>query len=150
MKPFKIDVAQATLDSIRARVKAYEWHEMPRGEGLEGTWAYGATLDFMRGLCAYWVDGYDWRNAEATKPQPKQTKNVVRVHPHHRQASASGEARRRREGCVHCRRAVPARLWLVGKAQAADRAAHPRAAVRQADDRCREVAELYRARRRLG
>ena len=65
MKPFKIDVAQATLDSIRARVKAYEWHEMPRGEGLEGTWAYGANLDFMRGLCAYWVDGYDWRKAEA-------------------------------------------------------------------------------------
>jgi microsomal epoxide hydrolase len=65
MKPFKIDVAQATLDAIRAKVRAYEWHEMPRGDGLEGSWAYGANLDFMRELCAYWVDGYDWRKAEA-------------------------------------------------------------------------------------
>jgi microsomal epoxide hydrolase len=65
MKPFKIDVAQATLDAIRAKVRAYEWHEMPRGDGLEGSWAYGANLDFMRELCVYWVDGYDWRKAEA-------------------------------------------------------------------------------------
>lgn len=60
-RPFTIDVAQATLDSIRERVRAYEWHEMPRGDGLDGTWAYGANLDYMKRLCAYWVDGYDWR-----------------------------------------------------------------------------------------
>jgi pimeloyl-ACP methyl ester carboxylesterase len=64
-QPFKIAVPQATLDGIAARVKAYEWHEMPRGEGLDGTWAYGANLDFMKTLCAYWVDGYDWRKWEA-------------------------------------------------------------------------------------
>lgn len=60
-RPFKIDVAQTTLDAIRDRVKAYEWHEMPRGDGLEDSWAYGANLDYMKRLCAYWVDGYDWR-----------------------------------------------------------------------------------------
>ena len=65
MKPFKIEVPQATLDGIRARVAAYAWHEMPRGEGLDGSWAYGANLDFMRELCAYWTGGYDWRKAEA-------------------------------------------------------------------------------------
>ncbi|HEY0300498.1 MAG TPA: epoxide hydrolase [Rhizomicrobium sp.] len=65
MKPFGIDVPQKTLDAIRARVRDYEWHEMPRGEGLEGSWAYGANLDFMREFCAYWVDGYDWRKWEA-------------------------------------------------------------------------------------
>ncbi|HUO89625.1 MAG TPA: epoxide hydrolase [Rhizomicrobium sp.] len=64
MKPFKIDVPQSTIDAIRAKVRAYEWHEMPRGEGLEGTWIYGANLDFMKALCAYWVDGYDWRKWE--------------------------------------------------------------------------------------
>src|SRR5579863_10781741 len=62
--PFKIDIPQSALDSIRAKVKAYEWHEMPRGNGLEGSWAYGANLDYMRALCAYWVDGYDWRKWE--------------------------------------------------------------------------------------
>ncbi|HXC55814.1 MAG TPA: epoxide hydrolase [Rhizomicrobium sp.] len=65
MKPFKIDVAQTTLDAIRARVRGYDWHEMPRGDGLEGSWAYGANFDFMRQLCAYWADGYDWRRWEA-------------------------------------------------------------------------------------
>ena len=62
--PFKIEVPQATLDAIAAKVRAYEWHEMPRGPGLENTWAYGANLDFMRALCDYWVKGYDWRKAE--------------------------------------------------------------------------------------
>jgi pimeloyl-ACP methyl ester carboxylesterase len=64
-KQFKIEVPQTALDSIRAKVRAYEWHEMPVGEGLDGTWAYGANLHFMRELCAYWADGYDWRKWEA-------------------------------------------------------------------------------------
>ena len=37
--PFKIDVPQATLDNIRRKVRDYEWHEMPRGDGLVGSWA---------------------------------------------------------------------------------------------------------------
>jgi microsomal epoxide hydrolase len=65
MTPFKIEVPQAKLDHIRARVKSYEWHEMPRGEGLDGSWAYGANLDYMKKLCAYWVNTYDWRKWEA-------------------------------------------------------------------------------------
>ncbi len=60
-RPFKIDIPQSVLDAIRTKVRAYEWHEMPRGDGLDGTWAYGANLDFMQALCAYWADGYDWR-----------------------------------------------------------------------------------------
>jgi pimeloyl-ACP methyl ester carboxylesterase len=62
--PFKIEIPQATLDTIAAKVRAYEWHEMPRGPGLEGSWAYGANLDFMRELCAYWTQEYDWRKWE--------------------------------------------------------------------------------------
>jgi len=65
MTPFRIEVPQAMLDTIAARVRAYEWHEMPRGSGLDGTWAYGANIEFMRALCAYWIDGYDWRKWEA-------------------------------------------------------------------------------------
>jgi pimeloyl-ACP methyl ester carboxylesterase len=63
--PLKIDVPQTTLDAIRAKVAAYEWHEMPRGDGLDGSWAYGANLDFMKALCTYWVEQYDWRIWEA-------------------------------------------------------------------------------------
>jgi pimeloyl-ACP methyl ester carboxylesterase len=63
--PFRIEIPQSTLDAIRAKVAAYEWHEMPRGAGLDGSWAYGANLDYMKELCAYWVDSYDWRKWEA-------------------------------------------------------------------------------------
>ena len=61
-RPFRIDVPQKTLDDIRKRVAAFPWHEMP----ADGGWDYGANLDYMRELCAYWVDGYDWRVHEAT------------------------------------------------------------------------------------
>jgi pimeloyl-ACP methyl ester carboxylesterase len=63
--PFKIAVPTVLLDKIRARVRDYEWHEMPRGDGLEDSWAYGANLDFLRELCADWADGYDWGKEEA-------------------------------------------------------------------------------------
>jgi microsomal epoxide hydrolase len=64
IRPFRIDVPQAMLDGIRVKVRAYEWHEMPRGAGIESSWAYGANLDYMKALCAYWADGYDWRKWE--------------------------------------------------------------------------------------
>jgi pimeloyl-ACP methyl ester carboxylesterase len=64
-RPFRISVEQPELDRIRERVRVYEWHEAPRGAGLENSWAYGANLDFMRRLCAYWVNEYDWRKWEA-------------------------------------------------------------------------------------
>ena len=60
-RPFRIAVPDETLDRIRARVAAYEWHEMPD----DGGWAYGANLDYMKELCAHWVEGFDWRTQEA-------------------------------------------------------------------------------------
>ncbi len=59
--PFHIDVPDATLDRIRTRVAEYPWHEMPD----DGGWAYGTNLDYMKALCAYWLDEYDWREHEA-------------------------------------------------------------------------------------
>ena len=59
--PFKIHVPDETLADIRARVAAFPWHEMP----YDGGWEYGANLDYMKELCAYWVDEYDWRKREA-------------------------------------------------------------------------------------
>ena len=59
--PFRIEVPDKVLDRIRARVAEYPWHEMPD----DGGWAYGTNLDYMRELCAYWLDEYDWRTHEA-------------------------------------------------------------------------------------
>ena len=59
--PFRIEVPDKVLDRIRARVAEYPWHEMPD----DGGWAYGTNLGYMRELCAYWLDEYDWRIHEA-------------------------------------------------------------------------------------
>lgn len=61
VRPFHLDVPQETLDAIRKRVADYDWHEMPD----DGGWEYGANLDYMKEICAYWVDEYDWRKHEA-------------------------------------------------------------------------------------
>ena len=61
MRSYKVNVAQSTLDEIKRRVEAFPWHEMPD----DGGWAYGANLEYMRELCDYWVNEYDWRKHEA-------------------------------------------------------------------------------------
>lgn len=61
IRPFELHVPDETLKDIEARVRAFPWHEMPE----DGGWAYGANLDYMKELCAYWLDGFDWRTQEA-------------------------------------------------------------------------------------
>ena len=55
MEPFNIKIPDETIDFIRKRVADYPWHEMPD----DGGWEYGSNLDYMKKLCAYWVDDYD-------------------------------------------------------------------------------------------
>ncbi len=59
-KPFRIEIPQTTLNAITRKVHDYDWHEMPRGTGLEDSWAYGANLGYMKELCRYWLENYDW------------------------------------------------------------------------------------------
>ncbi len=60
-RPFEVNVPDETLAEIRRRVEQFPWHEMPD----DGGWAYGANLDYMKELCAYWLDEFDWRKQEA-------------------------------------------------------------------------------------
>ena len=61
VQPFRIAVPDETLERIRAKVAGYTWHEMPD----DGGWVYGTNLDYMRELCAYWLEEFDWRAQEA-------------------------------------------------------------------------------------
>ena len=61
IRPFELAVPDETLAQIRERVAAYPWHEMPD----DGGWDYGTNLDYLRELCAYWVESFDWRAQEA-------------------------------------------------------------------------------------
>ena len=59
--PFRIDVPDKTLEQIRTQVANYPWQEMPD----DGGWAYGTHLGYMKELCAYWLNEFDWRKQEA-------------------------------------------------------------------------------------
>jgi pimeloyl-ACP methyl ester carboxylesterase len=59
-RSFSVHVPEAVLDDLQKRLAATRWPEPIPGSG----WEYGANTDFIRDLCAYWRDGYDWREHE--------------------------------------------------------------------------------------
>ena len=61
VRPFRVDVPDDVLERIRTKVAGYVWHEMP----VDGGWSYGTNLDYMKELCAYWLEEFDWRKQEA-------------------------------------------------------------------------------------
>src|SRR5205085_10276141 len=71
--PFTIQIAQEDIDDVRRRLVATRWPEPIPGTG----WDYGTAVEWLRDICGYWADGFDWRAQEAylnTFPQV-----VVRV-----------------------------------------------------------------------
>jgi microsomal epoxide hydrolase len=57
IRPFRIDIAQADLDDLHARLARTRWPDALAGVG----WEYGIPLDYLRDLAEYWRTGYDWR-----------------------------------------------------------------------------------------
>jgi pimeloyl-ACP methyl ester carboxylesterase len=68
VKPYKIEIPEATLARISGRVAAVHWPKTSKGAG----WKYGLDADWFRGLVGYWQRGYDWRKAEAGLNQTPQ------------------------------------------------------------------------------
>jgi len=61
VRPFRIDIPQATINRILRRVR-----ETRLPDRLDSTdWRYGANWDYMKSLAEYWAIKYDWRKAEA-------------------------------------------------------------------------------------
>ncbi len=60
-----IAFSQQAIDTILQRVRAYNWEHLPEPQGGQGSWAYGADKTYMRALCAYWLEKYDWRRFES-------------------------------------------------------------------------------------
>lgn len=59
--PFKVCVPNTVLDDLQQRLARIRWPDEPDDAG----WAFGANLDYMQHLAAYWRDTYDWKAAEA-------------------------------------------------------------------------------------
>jgi microsomal epoxide hydrolase len=62
-RPFHVAWTDGEVQAVLDRVKAYPWPPIPY---VPDGWAYGCDGAFLKDLCAYWLDGYDWRGAVAT------------------------------------------------------------------------------------
>ncbi|MEV7093193.1 epoxide hydrolase family protein [Amycolatopsis sp. NPDC051045] len=60
LTPFRIDVPQADVDDLRARLANTRWPDQPADAG----WRLGAPVDYVRELAEYWRTGFDWRAQE--------------------------------------------------------------------------------------
>ncbi len=61
VRPFRIEVPEADLADLRARLARTRW---PEAETV-ADWSQGIPLAYTRELCDYWADTYDWRATEA-------------------------------------------------------------------------------------
>ncbi|TCP56419.1 pimeloyl-ACP methyl ester carboxylesterase [Tamaricihabitans halophyticus] len=79
IQPFRIDVPQAQLDDLGARLANTRWPDELPGLG----WSRGVPVEYLKGLAEYWRTGYDWRAQEAMLnefPQFVATVDGQRIH----------------------------------------------------------------------
>ena len=74
MEPFTAKVDEPVLDALRERVRGTRWPE----PFDDPTWSQGVDAAFLRELCAYWSDHYDWRVDEARLNSFDQWTTMVR------------------------------------------------------------------------
>jgi microsomal epoxide hydrolase len=60
--PFEVAWTETEVAKVLDQVRTYPWPPAP--EAADG-WAYGCDGAFLKKLCDYWTDGYDWRGAMA-------------------------------------------------------------------------------------
>lgn len=61
ISPFTIDVSPDVLDDLRARLRNTRW---PEPETVDD-WTQGIPLTYVREVCDYWADDYDWAARQA-------------------------------------------------------------------------------------
>ncbi len=61
VSPFRIAVPDAVLTDLKSRLRNTRW---PEAE-LVDDWSQGAPLKWIKDVCGYWAEQYDWRKREA-------------------------------------------------------------------------------------
>jgi pimeloyl-ACP methyl ester carboxylesterase len=72
-RPFQIVVEDSVLEDLKRRLRATRWPDQIPGE----SWRHGTDLEYLKALCGYWHDSYDWRKTEAELNRFKQYKVVI-------------------------------------------------------------------------
>lgn len=77
--PFRIDIPQADLDDLRARLTRARWIDEIPGTG----WERGVPTSYLRELATYWAEKFDWRAIEASlNEHPQFTTEIDGQHIH--------------------------------------------------------------------
>jgi pimeloyl-ACP methyl ester carboxylesterase len=85
IRPFTIQVPDAVLTDLNARLGSARFIEPLQGDG----WTYGTDLGYLRRLVAYWRNGFDWRKQERQLNQLEQFTTTIdgqRLHFVHRRS----------------------------------------------------------------
>jgi pimeloyl-ACP methyl ester carboxylesterase len=61
IEPFRIAIGDDVLDELRSRLRNTRW---PEAEPVND-WSQGMPLSWIREMCNYWAERYDWRDREA-------------------------------------------------------------------------------------
>ena len=59
--PFRISASDEELEDLRRRLRATRW---PEAQTVDD-WSQGIPLDYVKEVCSYWSEKYDWREREA-------------------------------------------------------------------------------------
>jgi len=60
MKPYQVQIDEATLQDLRERLERTRWPDEPEHAG----WNYGIPFEYMRQIVEYWRTQFDWRAQE--------------------------------------------------------------------------------------
>src|SRR5215472_6448787 len=73
VQPFKIQVSDEELDDLKRRLRATRW---PEKEAVDD-WSQGVPLAYLKNVCRYWAETYDWRKTEASLNALRQFRTEV-------------------------------------------------------------------------
>ncbi|MFG1792131.1 epoxide hydrolase family protein [Nocardia sp. NPDC049149] len=79
IRPFRIEIPQAEIDDLHARLANTRWPGEVPGVG----WSRGVPVDYLKDLATYWRTEFDWRAQEAlvnAHPQFITTVDAQNVH----------------------------------------------------------------------
>ncbi|GAA5201719.1 epoxide hydrolase [Rugosimonospora acidiphila] len=71
--PYRIEVPETELTELRRRLAATRW---PEPETVPD-WSQGVPLAYLRKLCRYWAEEYDWRATETRLNALPQYRTVI-------------------------------------------------------------------------
>ncbi len=61
IKPFSAHTSEEILDDLKTRIRNTRWTDEIRNSD----WHYGTSQSFLKDLCHYWLNNFDWRKVEA-------------------------------------------------------------------------------------